>query len=349
MVMFVLIFLFGSSACLTLTPGSPPSTPASPTGASTQGVPAVTAVGKVVFGPGAFNFPDTKAGLADLTSYKSTLILSFDGTRAGKTEQWSKTYVMLTAKEPASHQSTIEKTGDISDPNPVFMAEINGAAYEQHGANVCNATVIDPENLLTEKWEPAGFLTGVIGAEVAGTETVNDVPANHYTFDERAFGQLGIAKSTGEMWVASKTGYIVKYVLTTKGGATYFGEGIEGTLIWDYQLTNINQAVTFKLPGDCPAGMVNAPLLPDASGILSMPGILAYATTSSLADAAAFYQKQIPSLGWELVGEPTITDTTALLDYIQGEQTMTIIITTGDDGTNVHVVLGNSQGTVPSP
>ena len=297
----------------------------------------------VVFGPGAFIFPDTEAGLADLSSYKSTLTLSFDGTRDGQIEQWSKTYVMLNTKEPAARQLTIEQTGDISGPDAVFIAEADGAAYERRGENACNATVIDQENSLIERLKPVGLLTGVVGADEAGAETVNDVAANHYTFDERAFGQLGLAKSTGEVWVASQGGYVAKYMLTTKGDADYFGEGIEGTLTWDYELTDVNQPVTFALPADCPAGMVDAPLLPDASNVLNMPSILAYDTSTSLADIAAFYQNELPNLDWTLVGEPTITETTALLDFMQGNQKMTVIVTADAGVTTVNILLEKAQ------
>ena len=89
--------------------------------------------------------------------------------------------------------------------------------------------------------------------------------------------------------------------------------------------------------------MVNAPLLPDASNVLKMPSVLTYNTASSLADAAAFYQKQIPALGWTLAGEPSITDTTALLSFTQGDQAMTVIVSTGEPGTNVHILLGKAQ------
>jgi hypothetical protein len=143
--------------------------------------------------------------------------------------------------------------------------------------------------------------------------------------------------------IASDGGYIVKYLLRTKGNEDYFGEGIEGTLTWDYELTDINQPIAITLPNDCPAGLVNAPLLPDASNILNMPGVLTYDTSTSLQEITAFYQQEIPDMGWELVGEPTLTDTTALLDFIQGDQAMAILITTGDAGTTVHVVLGDSQ------
>ena len=57
--------------------------------------------------------------------------MSFDGTREGQTQQWSKTYIMLSAKEPATLQLTIEKTGDLTDLDPVFMAEADGVSHQK--------------------------------------------------------------------------------------------------------------------------------------------------------------------------------------------------------------------------
>lgn len=343
--LLMLTLLFISLACIFFQPdASSTTTPQSnnPTDEATL-EENHTFEEEVAFGSGPVNYPYTTAGLTELSSYKATLTLSFDGTNVGQPHQWSKTYVMFTTKEPAARQLTIEKTGDLPDLEQVLMAETEGATYERRGENSCSANVITEGYSLAEQMEPAGFLSAVIGAEEAGAETVNDVAANHYTFDERAFGQLDIAQSTGEMWVASDGGYIVKYLLTTKGNADYFGEGIEGTLTLNYELTDVNQPVAFALPDDCPAGMVNAPLLPDASNILNMPSILEYETSSNLTDATAFYQEQIPSLGWELLGEPAITDTSTILIYTQADQKMTIIITADAGVTTVNILLGKAQ------
>lgn len=341
MILFMIMPLLISLACLT--PTSIPATTASDSSTAAPESGAVSAEVNVDFGPGPFDFPYTRAGLVDLSSYKATLIMSFDGTRDGQTQKWSKTYVMLSTKEPATLQLTIEKTGDLTDLDPVFMAEADGADYERRGENACTATVIEEGNSLGERLEPAGFLTFVIGAEEAGAETVNDVAANHYIFDERASGQLGIAQSTGEMWVASDGGYIVKYLLTTKGNADYFGEDIEGTLTLNYELTDVNQPVAFALPDDCPLGMVNAPQLSDATNVLNVPGVLAYDTSTSLADTAAFYQEQMPGLGWTLVSEPSITETNAVINFTQVNQNLTVVITTDAGVTTVTILLGKVQ------
>src|SRR5262245_59401037 len=56
----------------------------------------------VVYGSGQFNLPDAKAGLSDLSSYKATLTLAFDGTRNGQSEKWSETYLMLRQTAPVA-------------------------------------------------------------------------------------------------------------------------------------------------------------------------------------------------------------------------------------------------------
>lgn len=349
--MMILTLLFVSSACQSVQPSAPATTTPQPSAAVTatpQPSAAATATpqpdnqtfeANIVFGSGPFNLPETVAGLLDLSGYKATLTLAFDGTVAGQSKKWSKTYVMLAAKKPAARQLTIAKTGDLSDPSPVFMAEVDAAAYERRGENSCIANVIVAGNSLAKRFEPAGSLTGVIGADAAGSETVNGAAANHYKFDERALGLASLAKSQGELWVASNGGYLVKYLLTTKSGADYFGEGTEGTLTWDYELTNVNQPVSIKLPENCPAGMVNAPLLPGAANVESLPGLLTFDTSTSLADAAAFYQKQMPTLGWQLDGEPAIGDTAVLMDFTQGDQTLSVFISTDNGETSVDISL----------
>lgn len=325
---FMILALLASLACVTLFGGGSPA----------EGSPA-----KIELGTGTLIFPETNAGLADLSSYRAALTISFDGSEAGQAKQWSRTYVMLFTKEPAARQLTIEKTGAVSDPDPVFLAEIDGAAYERRGENGCTATVIDDGNSLTDDFEPAGFVIPIIGADEAGSETVNDIAAGHYTFDERAIAESGVTESTGELWIASEGGFIVKYILSTTADEEYFGEGIEGTLTRDYELTEVNAPVTFSLPADCPAGLVDAPLLPDATNIHNVPGVLSYETPTGLDAAAAFYQEQIPELGWTLSDEPGIAGSTAILDYSLEDQHMTIIITTEEGLTTVNILLEHSQ------
>jgi hypothetical protein len=80
--LLILIPLFVSFACKFPQPGG--GTPEPET--STSEMPAneqIDVQGNVAFGPGVFNHPEPAMGLAELSSYKATLTLSFDGTNAG--------------------------------------------------------------------------------------------------------------------------------------------------------------------------------------------------------------------------------------------------------------------------
>ena len=79
-------------------PASTPVPPTAPTGTppslevtNDQGRVSVVVPGDVAFGPGAFDWVEAGAGLANLSSYTASLSVAFAGTQAGQAQQWSKT------------------------------------------------------------------------------------------------------------------------------------------------------------------------------------------------------------------------------------------------------------------
>src|SRR5262245_56785010 len=81
-----------SAACSASTSGSPTAPSASPPPAATSTSPGELILQQeIVFGPGTFTYTDTQAGLADLASYKATLSLTFDGTKDGQAQKWTRT------------------------------------------------------------------------------------------------------------------------------------------------------------------------------------------------------------------------------------------------------------------
>jgi hypothetical protein len=298
---------------------------------------------EVIFGSGPFNLFTPIEGLSDLSSYRATLSVSFDGTNSGQPEQWSRVYTLLVTQSPSARQLTIDNPED--DDGQVYMAEVNNISYERRDGSNCFANPVEAEGAFAEQWELAGFLDSVMGADEAGAETVNDVDTNHYTFDESAQGASGIADSTGELWVASDGGYLVRYTLTTTGSADYFGEGIEGTMTWDYELTDVNQPVVIEIPEDCPPPLLNVPVMPDASDVFQMPGSMSYTTSSTVQEVAAFYEEQAAS-GGQPANPPLITESstpflgtsaTVLFGFTLGDQSIMLIASSVGEDTNVQI------------
>jgi len=335
---FVVMSLLVSVACLSGTAVSPrttslPDPTATPVGNQTEV--------NLEVGPGSLFYPDPRAGLLSLSSYKATLLISFDGTENGQPRSWSKVYELLYSKEPEARLLTAKITG-ISTGEPAFLAEMNGVAYEITGSGACRGAVLDPTQSTVGLYEPAGMLTGILGAQAAGHETVNGIEADHYTFDERALTQAGINQSTGEIWIATSGGQIERYLLTTTGNENTFGEGFSGSMHWDYQLTEVNQTITFSLPADCPPGLVGVPRLADASNVLSLLGFLKYNTESSLSEVVAFYQAKMAALGWSPLGETAITDSRAFFEFTQGDQTLSIVSVKDGGSTTVQIAVSRS-------
>lgn len=324
-------------------------------------------------GPGEFDLADTRVGLGELSGYRATLTVAFDGTNTGQSQQWSSTYEMTQTRDPMARQLTIQQTGIASegDPQlPEYLAEKDGASYERLAGGSCTANVINPENTLMDLLEPARNLRTVFGAEAAGHESVNGIEAEKYAFDERALLRKGLSEASGEMWVAPEGSYIVRYLLTAKGDAEFFGEGVEGTMTWKYELTEAGQPIPIELPADCPSGLVSAPMLPGAAIAQNLPGVLQYETATGVPEARAFYEAELAKLGWtppvsavvpegmsadeyqramELLkgmgmNQPTPAPNPdqAYLRYSRGEEELDLVITRGDASTSVLIILSRA-------
>jgi hypothetical protein len=292
-----------------------------------------------VLGPGEFQMANLTFGLDALTSYRASLTISFTGTVSGQSQSWSMTKVLLYSQAAAATQSTTGTIGTGAPDAPTQEWEVNGVAYTIAADSGCSATGTAGAASLRDRSEPAASLLGVVGAEETGTETVNGAQAEHATFDERALGLAGLTHSTGELWVAADAGYLVKYALAMEGNADYFGEGTEGTASWAYELTDANRPVAIDVPGACPAGRIDAPLVSGAESVVNEPGVITYQTSAGIADVVAFYQGRAAELGWILTDGPLTTDAVGVIEYSVADGALTIFAQAGGDSTKVFVTL----------
>ena len=277
-----------------------------------------------------------------MTGYSATLSVSFEGTRDGQPSTWTKTYTRQTNTTPAVSELTVDSTGDLTDVGRVVQIDTAGVSYDKLGNSPCTENVTADGSPLPEVFQPAAALTGVIGADSAGPDTVDGTATAHYTFNEKALGLDGRATSVGALWVDATGGYVVKYDVTTAAKNEYFGPGIEGKVTFRYALTGVNQPTAMTLPPDCPPGLVDVQPLPDATDVTSTPGLLSFTTATTATDATAFYSGEIPKSGWTLVADPAITDTSTELDFAQGSATLTVLISNDSGPTSIDILLGDT-------
>jgi hypothetical protein len=175
------------------------------------------------FGPGDFMLPDPLVGLTDLSGYRSSLTVAFEGSLEGEPQQWTSTSEMLRTADPTAAQLTVANTGDLPAADPSYLVETSGTEYRRDPAGTCIAAVADPNRSLATLFEPAGGLAGVMGADSLGERVIGGIATVGYEFDERAVGQAGIADASGEVWVATDGGYIVEYTMTSEAPTSLGG------------------------------------------------------------------------------------------------------------------------------
>jgi hypothetical protein len=316
------------------TPGQSGEAPSPTAPGGTPAAPGTSGTVETVVGPGDFDLLDLAVGLDQLSSYQADLVATFDGTDHGQARHWTVTWQRLHSSDPGADQFVREVTGDNPPAASSTVWQLGESILIPDGNGGCVAQTagsVNPSDL----FQPAAFLSGLIGAEDAGHESLNGFDAQHYSFDERALGLAALAQSTGDVWVASDGGFVVRLTETSQGGDVFFGEGTSGSLTWEYQLSSVNQPVAVTLPSGCETAPIDAPLPADAAVVIDVPGLLEYDTASSVSDVLDFYATRASGQGWTVVTQPTTTDGAGLVEFSDRGSTVSVFAQPGDAGTRV--------------
>lgn len=304
---FTLFVLLLGLALLSACGASPEATSA-PAGDSTNPSAPADSGAPFALGSGDFNLPDPAAGLDALDTYSAALTLTFEGTQAGAPQRWSRTYHLFTAAggQPAVQVDVSLQSGADAAVSRLSAAENNAVQAVVENGGACQTVALDEAVPLAQRWHPARLLPAVAGAQSAGEETLQGVAARRYTFDEAALGLAGLTDAEGALWV-DPAGVVLRYTLTQQGDETFYGEGSQGRLTWEYTLTPGAAAPAW--PSGCAAQIaaLDLPLPPDAADVDSSGGWLSYRTARLPGDVLAFYEPHLTDAGW-LPGPAASTD-----------------------------------------
>lgn len=203
-----------------------------------------------------------RQGLAGLNSYQMEIRfanlgptsqdrseITFMVETASDGESWHITNSILSssAEEPEvnTSQSNQYKVGDI-------MCEVSEEDFE------VEKTDMDPQvTEILDVWTGLLDLVPIVNDPVfIGSEVMNGVETNHFTFNVSGLGVdsgAEVVASDGEYWLAVDGQYVVKYVvhLETRDGPA--GDANTETLRSDFsiEVRDINQPIIITLPAKC--------------------------------------------------------------------------------------------------
>jgi hypothetical protein len=184
------------------------------------------------------------------------------------------------------------------------------------------------------------MMGSISGAKYVGRDTVNGISTKHYEWEESTLPVFGFASASGEVWVATDGEFVVRYISQATGKGALLGTTErEGTITFEYNLTEVNTSFAIEPPAECETAATDIPLMPDAQDKATFGEMITYTSPSAFADVVEFYKTEMPASGWELSGEPMEMEGFATLDFAKDGRTAQVIVTYDADSQTSSVMI----------
>ena len=369
----MLLIVLVLAACGSQTAAPATSEPAKPAAAPTAteqvaeptakieptAAPEPTAAAEPTAVGGDLNLDSRDAGLENLKSYRVAWKADWETTKDGKTEQANWDWLLEATTDPVG-SLTVWKGADASGSAPgswEHWEDGSNAGYvsiDADGKKTCaslwNARYFSPAKRNVSSIPGLFFLPRMLGslsgAKYAGTETVNGIQSNHYTYDEKAANRTDLGKVSGDIWVAADGGYVVKDTVSWEGGAGPFegstAAGESGHGSWTWELTEPNGAITIPPLAGCDSATNGLPVIEGAYQKIVTGDVMAYQAYHG-ETAVPFYQQQMPAAGWKQSGEPTSKDGVATVEFTKDGRKATVTVTTKGQISDVMIAVTKVQ------
>jgi hypothetical protein len=267
-----------------------------------------------------------------LTTYHATFTLHFRGTYT-----WTYQLESLTDGHRMAYDLHIEGVPPAQNPGDVRVvleddtARMRGPATEDACVQFPSDFDLGRSFLSPDMLIPPRELEGVL--RPLGTEVVAGRGTTHLSAQQAQLA--GWQDVEVDMWRDEATGEILRYDLRLVGADPLFDAG-EGVLSGRYSIDDTGPQTIEPIAG-CE---IDLPLPPDATHLVSMPGLVAFESASTSNEIIAFYQTALPDMGWVSSTEPQSGADAVLLSYRRQAQLLDINIEPRQEGVHVQLLLG---------
>jgi hypothetical protein len=290
-------------------------------------------------------------GLNSLKSYHASLHQDVVGT-LGDSPFERHTQIELT-RAPADGNYDVQLTLQGSDEPTTYLRilALGKASYIWNSKDRPCRGAIDDQTA-SELIDPTYLLLAVSAATKAGTETVNGTEATHYRFDQTGLPFADPKPSaSGEVWIANRGGFVVKYSLNIPAPAKPDLHGMLVGQTLSYELSETDGTATVALPKGCVEVLTDIPVMSDAQSLIQQNGLTSYRTPSSAAQVLDFYNKGLSAKGWHVdrkipTGEVKLPFT--ILFSIGARNISLHLAAANPNGVDVTILLMSSAGPTPA-
>jgi hypothetical protein len=295
--------------------------------------------------PAANQSVDINPKLASLDNYRVSLTI----TATGKDDQdsdISETFSSLqevNKKANATHlNNKDEAVTDTTDTTVTDIYVIGDQIYDVDSSSdtpSCTAYGISEESIddLGGIRPSQMFINVEKDTLISSGETVNGIKADHYSAKNIKMSLGDTTSVSGEVWIAQDGQYIVKFTGKADGNFLLNSNLINGSVTWDYEVTDINQVGDMQAPASC-SDSPNAidangfPIPDNATDKQILGDFIAYDSPDNADVVRTYYRKQLPDKGW------TITKDT------EDQDTFIIGITKGSSNLEIMVIPNDPSG-----
>jgi hypothetical protein len=297
------------------------------------------------------------SGLENLSSYRAAFRFDWNGTKGGEPVTGFMEMRSAFVREPPAQELYFEGQGFEGEQDQglgkVAFIQVGDVAWFYEGESdswmqVPAGSLDFAEGLFFQPQDLLQDFDVIKGRRSLLPKQVNGVPCHVYTFDEKDFDlsdlseDAAVVHADGQVCVAVDGNYVVQLVVDADFRYADPDEVFEeGNVKMTFDISDVNQPIQIEPPAEAEAqagGREDIPMLPDAAVEFGSAEFISYGTASSVADAAQFYQDEMPKNGWTASEDSMVFDENALLHYNKGGETADVIISI-DDGTNVLITI----------
>jgi hypothetical protein len=298
------------------------------------------------------------SGLENLNSYRAAFRFDWNGTKAGQPVTGYMQMRSAFVREPAAQELHFEGQGLAGGQDQglsqVAFVQVGNTAWFYEGESdtwmqVPAGNLDFAQGLFFKPEDLVGNFDVSQGRRSPLPQEVNGVPCYQYTFNEQDLDRAGlpegdqVTRAQGQVCVAVEGSYVVSLAIDADlhyADPSQMFE--EGHMQMTFEISDVNQPLVIQPPAEAQgqtAGRQDIPMLPDARVELSSPGLVSYWTASSVADAARFYQAEMPKQDWIAAEGNKVLDSNAVLNYNKGSEAANIVIGGDASGTKVWISI----------